>query len=148
GGAVIGMVLAFNLSSFLVRFLGTSGYNESPRVFLDLGLDWRVFGFTAGLALLTCLLFGLAPALKATSAPPARIMNSAGRGMTTSRERFSLRRILVVTQVALSLVLAVGALLFVGSLRNLLTLDAGFQRDGVLIVDVDFTRLNTPLAQR
>jgi putative ABC transport system permease protein len=144
GGAVLGALLARTLSGFLVNFLST----DNSRLFVDLAMDWRVLGFTAGLAALTCLLFGLAPAVKATSAPPARIMSSAGRGLTASRERFSLRRILVVTQVALSLVLVVGALLFVRTLHNLMVLDAGFQRDGILVTDVDFTRLNIPQASR
>ena len=75
-------------------------------------------------------------------------MNTAGRGNTSTRERFFMRRTLAVTQVALSLVLLVGALLFVRTLRNLLTLDAGFQRTGVLAVDVDFARLKIPMDQR
>jgi predicted permease len=69
-------------------------------------------------------------------------MKSDGRGLTASREKFGVRRALVVSQVALSLVLLVGALLFVRSLRNLLTLDAGFREDGVLIAGVDISRLN------
>jgi hypothetical protein len=75
-------------------------------------MDWRVFGFTAGLAVLTCVLVGLAPAIKATRMAPALVISLAGRGLTTTRERFSLRRALVVAQVALSLVLVVSTLLF------------------------------------
>ena len=86
--------------------------------------------------------------MKATSAAPAKIISLAARGLTATRERFSLRRALVVTQVALSLVLLVGALLFVRSLRNILTLDAGFQRDGMVVVDLDYTRLNLPKERR
>ena len=59
-----------------------------------------------------------------------------------SRQRFSLRRALVICQVALSLVLMAGALLFVRSLRNLMTLDAGFNRNGLLITQFDASRLN------
>ena len=143
-GALLGVAVALALSAALVRYLTT----EPGTVFLELTMDWRVLGFTAGLAVLTCVLFGLAPALKATSAGPARIINLAGRGLTATRERFSLRRGLVVTQVSLSLVLLVGALLFVRSLRNILTLDAGFQRDGMVVVDVDFARLNLPPERR
>ena len=116
--------------------------------FLELGMDWRVLGFTAGLAVLTCVLFGLAPALKATSAAPAAIVSLAGRGLTATRERFSLRRGLVVIQVSLSLVLLVGAVLFVRSLRNILTLDAGFQRDGMVVVDIGYAGLNLPPERR
>ena len=144
-GAALGIALARALSAALVRYLTT----EPGTLFLVLATDWRVLGFTAALAFLTCVLFGLAPALKATSAAPAKIISLAGRGLTATRERFSLRRALVVTQVSLSLVLLVGALLFVRSLRNILTLDAGFQRDGMLVVDTDFhTRTSIPPDQR
>src|SRR5689334_8997314 len=66
-GALLGIGLARLLSGFLVRFLST----DSSAVFLDLAMDWRVLGFTTALAVITCLFFGLAPALKATSAAPA-----------------------------------------------------------------------------
>jgi putative ABC transport system permease protein len=75
-------------------------------------------------------------------------LKTGGRGMTAGRERFGLRRILVTTQVALCFVLLVSALLFVRSLRNLLTLDPGFQQNGVLIANVDFTRLGIPVERR
>ena len=67
-------------------------------------------------------------------------MKAGSRGSTDTRERFGMRRALVVAQVALSLVLVVGAVLFVRSLRNLMTLDAGFQQDGVLVVNLDLRR--------
>src|SRR5262249_49752501 len=70
------------------------------------------------------------------------------RGSTDSRERFGLRRGLVVMQVALSLVLVVGALLFVRSLRNLMVLDAGFKQDGVLVVNLDVQGANIPVPAR
>src|SRR6185437_12688097 len=143
-GAILGLGLAGAISRFLVRYLST----QRQQVVLDLATDWRMLAFTAGLAALTCLLFGLTPALRAVRTPPAVAMNTAGRGLTATRERFSTRRILVVCQVALSLVLLVGALLFVRSLHKLLTLDAGFQRTGILVADADFTRLNIPSAQR
>ena len=134
-GAALGAALALVLSRFLVAFLSTS---DKP-VFLDLVPDWRVLGFAAGLAVLTCLLFGLAPAIRATR---TAVMKAGGRGMTASRERFSLRRALVVAQVAFSLVLVAGALLFSRSLGNLMTVDTGFQQEGVLIARINFQRLN------
>jgi predicted permease len=145
-GAALGTLLARMLSSFLVRYL--SGEGDVSHIFVGLVMDWRVLGFTAALAILTCVLVGLAPAIKATGTAPARVMSLGARGMTITRERFGLRRILVVAQVALSLVLVVSALLFSGSLRKLLTLDAGFQREGVLVMDIDFTRLSLPQQQR
>src|SRR6185503_2630150 len=122
---------AQNLSRFLVSFVNTSGNT----VFLNLALDWRVLGFAAGAAALTCLLFGLTPALRATRIEPGAAMKASGRGLTAGRERFSLRRALVVVQVALSLVLVAGALLFSRSLSKLATVDTGFRQDGVLMAD-------------
>jgi putative ABC transport system permease protein len=143
-GSLLGLLLSRGLSGFLVSFLDTTG----DATFLDLSPDWRVLGFTAGLTLLTCLLFGLTPALRAANANPGTVMKSGGRGVTSSRERFGLRRALVVSQVSLSLVLLVSALLFSRSLRNLLNLDAGFARNGVLIAALDFTHLNLPAERR
>jgi predicted permease len=143
-GAALGALLARGLSTFLISFLST----QSDPLFVNLGTDWRVLGFTAGLAMATCVLFGLAPAVRATGVAPGAVLKAAGRGLTAGRDRFGLRRALVVAQVALSLVLLVGALLFVRSLRNLTTLDAGFQRDGIMVLDVDFTSLKISKERR
>src|SRR5579864_6430545 len=115
-GAALGVFLAQNLSQFLVAFLSPEG---SP-LFVELKIDWRVLSFTAGLAALTCVLFGLTPALRAARTTPGAALKAGGRSMTAGRERFGLRRALVASQVALSLVLLVGALLFSRSLRNLM----------------------------
>ena len=64
-------------------------------------------------------------------------MRAGGRGITAGRERFALRRALVTAQVALSLVLLVGALLFVRSLQKLLAVDPGFQPEGLVAVNID-----------
>jgi predicted permease len=135
-GAAVGALLARWLSASLVGFLSS----EANRLFVDLRPDWRVLAFTTGLAVVTCVLFGLAPAVRATHVAPGAAMKSGGRGITASRERFGLRRGLVVVQMALSLVLVVGALLFVGTLRNLLTVDPGFRSDDVLVVSLDLRR--------
>src|ERR1700752_2831567 len=107
-------------------------------------MDWRVLGFATALAVLPTVLFGLAPAFRATRVEPAALLQSGSRGMTGGRERFTLRRVLVVSQVALSVVLLMGALLFTRSLRNLTTLNIGFQQNGILIASVHFTRLHVP----
>jgi len=107
-----------------------------------------VFGFTTALAALTCLLFGLLPALRATAQAPGAAMKSGSRGTTDSRERFGVRRVLVVAQVALSLVLVVGALLFTRSLGKLLALDAGLRQEGVVITSLNLTQLKLPAERR
>ncbi len=136
-GAALGIALARVSSRFLVLFINV----PTDPIFLNISPDWRVLGFTTALAVLTCLLFGLTPALRATHIEPSAAMKAGGRGLSASRERFGLRRFLVVSQVALSLVLLTGALLFVRSLDNLLTVDAGFQENGILIANLDMSRL-------
>jgi putative ABC transport system permease protein len=143
-GAICGGFLAAALSRALIAFITTP---ENP-VFLDMPTDWRVLAFAAGLAVLTTILFGLAPALRAGNVPIGSVLKTDGRGMTAGRKRFRFQRILVASQVALSLVLLAGALLFARSLRNLMTRDPGFKQDGVLVADIDFTRLNLPAEQQ
>jgi predicted permease len=139
-GSALGALLSGLLGDFLVSLLST----QQDQLFLDLSTDWPVLGFTAGMAILTCALFGLTPALRASRVAPTEAMKASGRGLTAGRERFTLRRALVVAQVALSLVLVAGALLFSRSLGKLLAADVGFRQEGVLIAQVDSTRLNLP----
>jgi len=143
-GAVAGVVLATLLNGFLIRLLG----NPRDPLFLNFKPDWHMLAFTIGLTCLNCVLFGLAPALRATRIAPADAMRSAGRSVSTGRRGFGFRQILVVAQVALSLALLAGALLFSGSLRNLYAVDAGFRRDGILAVNLDLSRLKIPVARR
>ena len=143
-GAGLGLFVAQTLSQFLVSFLST----QRSSLFLNVNPDWRVLSFTAAVAILTCVLFGMAPALRATGIAPAEAMKAGNRGLAPARERFGLRQVLVVSQVALSLVLVLGALLFSRSLRNLLTLDAGFRQNDVLIASLDLSRLNLPVEHR
>jgi predicted permease len=139
-GAFLGALLAQWLSRFLVAFLST----DSNQLFIDLKPDWRVLGFTAALAVGTSILFGLTPAIRATRTPLTAALKAGSRGSTDTAERFGLRRALVVVQVALSLVLLVGALLFLGSLRNLITLDPGYEQDGLVTAYLDLRRTGVP----
>ena len=132
-GAGLGVLLAQWLSRTLVAFLST----DAARLVLDLPFSWKLAGFSIGLAVLTCLLFGLAPALRATRMGPGAALKIDARGTTSSRERLLLRRTLVVAQMALSLVLVAGALLFVRTLANLGAVDPGFRQQGVLVAGFD-----------
>jgi len=142
GGAVAGAVLARDGGQFLISAF------RSPigGMYLSLHTDWRVLAFTAGLAILTCGGFGLAPALHSTRGGAAAAIRATGRGLTAGR--LGLRRTFVISQVALSLVLLVGALLFVRSFRNLVVLDAGFQQEGIVQANLDFTQLKLPEGRR
>ena len=143
-GAVAGAVLARTLSRGLVAFLNTANNSIS----LDFKQDWRLFAFLLAVSLMACVLFGLAPALRASRTAPSAAMKTGGQGMTAGRGRLGFRGALVVSQVALSLVLLFSALLFTESLRNLLTDNPGFQAKDVLIAGLDFTRLQIPAERR
>jgi len=139
-GAGIGAWLAQALSRILVAALTT----QNSRVFVDVSGDWRVFTFVALLASAACIVVGLVPAVRATATSPGAAMKAGSRGSTDTRQRQGLRRVLVVAQVALSLVLVVGALLFVRTFRNLMTLDAGFSRDHLFVASLDLRRAGMP----
>jgi putative ABC transport system permease protein len=143
-GAACGGLLAAIVSRSLVAFISTP---NNP-VFLDMPTDWRVLGFVAGLAVLTIIVFGLLPALRSGSVPPGSVLKTAGRTASAGRERFRLQRVLVAAQVALSVMLLAGALLFARSLENLMTRPLGFQQNGVLVANIDFPRLNLSEARR
>jgi putative ABC transport system permease protein len=138
-GAALGAGLAQFLSRGLISFLTTEGDSLQ----LDLSPDWRLLAFTTSVAVLTCVIFGLVPALRASQIEPGAAMKAGGRGLTHT-ERFSFQRFFVIGQIAVSLALLVGALLFVRSFRNLISLDAGFRQNGILLADADFPRLRLP----
>lgn len=143
-GALIGTTLAQALSRVLVAFIGSAG----DPIFLSLSLNLRVLFFTIGLTVIACLFFGVAPALQAARSDPGTIVKGSGRGLTMGRESFVLRRGLIVSQVALSMLLLIVALLFVRTFRNLLTANAGLEQDNVLVADFDFSPLKFAVERR
>ena len=142
-GALAGLVLAKWGSELLVRQLST----QTTRVFLDLSLDWRVLAFTAAVTVATAILFGVAPAWRAARVAPNEALSEQSRGVI-GEGRAGLRNLLVVVQVALSVVLVVAAGLFVRTFTSLATRNIGFDRDPVLIVSVNAQRSETPPAER
>ncbi len=127
GGAVLGVVVAKLSTRLLVGFLD---------IHLDLTLDGRVLAFTAGIAILTGVLVGLMPAWRGTRVQPQFAMKAQGHGVIQG-SKFRLGKALVTLQVALSVLLVVGAGLMLSTFWNLASLDAGFQPDQVLLVAVD-----------
>ena len=106
---------------------------------LDVALNWRLVAFTFGVSLLTGVAFGLMPALRLSRHDLADSIKSGGR-VVGSRERLGslpLGKVLVVAQVALSLTLLVGALLFLRTVQNLLRVDTGFDRERVVTARFD-----------
>jgi predicted permease len=132
-GAAVGVLFARWGSAMLVSALSRGPFPIS----LDLGLDGRVLAFTLLVALATGVLFGLAPAWRSTRVDPQLALKANGRGVVEGHNRFTIGKALVVGQIALSLVLVIGAGLLLGTFRKLTTLDPGFNRDGVLIVSIN-----------
>jgi putative ABC transport system permease protein len=143
-GAVLAAWLAGSVSTTLVRILDAG----SNTIVLDLSADWRVLTFTWLVAMLTCVLSGLAPAWRAANVSTISLLSGGGRGLTASRSRVGLRQALVVAQVALSLVLLAGALLFARSLSNLMRQDLGLLPDGLTIAYVDMSGMRVPVEKR
>jgi predicted permease len=103
---------------------------------LDVSLNLRLLAFTFAVSLGTALLFGTLPAVRATRIELSNSLKM-GRGTITFGARTPLARALVISQVALSLVLTVGAFLFLRTLKNLSRVDTGFNRENVLSLDID-----------
>jgi predicted permease len=140
-GAAVGLLFAAWASRVVVASLSTP---DTP-VSLDLPLDWRLLAVTALVTTITALMFGTGPALRASRAAPIEALKQQGRGGAGRQGRTGL---LVVFQVALSLVLLVTAGLFLSTFRRLATLPLGFETGRVLVVDVDTARAHADNASR
>jgi predicted permease len=139
-GAALGIIFASWGSQLLLNLISDGIRADGPwaRATLDIAPNWRVFAFTSLIAAATSLLVGLAPAFRATRESPARVMNLSSTRLLGPRGR--LGGALVTVQVAISLVLLIGAGLFVSTLQNLRTYDRGFRHENVLFVGVDARR--------
>ncbi len=134
--ALLGGALGLVVARWTVRLLLGLISGDSPLP-LDVALDLRVLGFTVAASLLTALAFGLAPALQATGVEIGSSLTRRIGGAGGPRRGGRLRRVLVVSQVAVTLFLLVGAGLFLRSLSNLRSQDPGFRTDGLLLVEID-----------
>lgn len=133
-GGLAGLALARWGGQALLR-MGSSGPNPVP---LALPMDWTFLGFTLTLSLVTGVLFGLVPALRFSRSDVGHGLNAGGRVVNASGRSggFPWSKALVVAQMALSLALLVGAMLFLKTFRNLLAVDTGFERN--LVVSARF----------
>jgi putative ABC transport system permease protein len=129
----------------LIVAANTSGPSAIPRA-QEIGLDWRVVIFTTAISLLTGLLFGLAPAWQASKIALSETLKEAGRGGSGGPGQHRLRGALVSAEVALSLVLLIGAGLMLKSFYNLQQVNPGFQSDHLLTLRIALpqARYSTP----
>ena len=136
-GAAFGLVLAWWGSHALLTLAGGKGGYS-----LDLGLDVPVLVFTLAVSVGAVVLFGLAPALRAAGVDLASTIRAgatsiAGGALAARGQRAPLGKLLIVGQVALSIVLLIGAAMLVRSLRNVVNVDTGLDREHLIIADID-----------
>jgi predicted permease len=132
-GGILGSALAF---CGLKTLLAMSDLNDfGPRV-LDFSLDGRMLVFTIAVTLLTGLSFGIAPSWQASKPNMNELLKDAGRGSTDGRRRRQVRSTLVVIEIALAMVLLVGAGLMIRSLLRMQQVDLGFNQNQALTVSI------------
>ena len=138
-GTIVGSAVALWGSRLLVRELSSS---INP-VALDLAIDWRMAAFTASVTVVTAVVFGTAPAFHATRATPLEALKEHGRTtppITWAARGAGVSSLVLSLQVALSLVLVVGAGLFVKTFGRLAHVPLGFDADRILVVSVETAR--------
>ncbi len=141
-GAALGLVCAAWTVGGLLGIVSSAG-----PLGVTGSLDWRVFAFTFALALVTGVVFGLVPAWQATSPRLANTLKEQAANVSAGAGHVRLRKVLVVSQFALSLLLLIAATLFTRSLNNLRNVDLGFRRESLLAFDLD-PELNAYSAER
>ena len=145
--AVLGTVLALVLAWWGVSVIKTAIPDGVPRV-SEIAIDLRVLGAAALIALVTGMLFGIVPAFQLSRPDLTQALKEGARGASAGRGAARLRSMLVVVEVALAVVLLVGAALFIGSFRTLMHIDPGFNPDHVLTASLqprfDQRAANTP----
>jgi putative ABC transport system permease protein len=150
-GAALGLLIASWTARLLVRQLSTtvpsSGSGTIGRVFVDVSIDGRVLAFTMAITVITALVFGLVPALRASRVAPLDALVDR-RSSGPRRRRVGPADVFIVSQVAISLIVVVAAGLFTRTLAALETRPLGFDRDGILVATVDAQRAGMDPAQR
>jgi putative ABC transport system permease protein len=133
--SVVGTAMAVMLASWTVQVLRSAMPEGVPRV-ATIALDLRVLAAAACLSLVTGVLFGIVPALQLSKLDLTNSLKDGTHGASAGRGRRRLRGMLVVAEVALAVVLLVGAGLFIGSFIALMRIDPGFNPDRVLTIDI------------
>src|SRR5262249_732319 len=145
--ALIAGTLGFGLSLAATRSLASLAQGNIPQG-VPIGVDARVLLFTLIISLLTGIVFGIFPALQLSRTDVNSTLRDEGRGSTGSRTHAQLKGLLVVGQVALSLLLLIGASLLVRSFGKLLSVDPGFDPHNVLTMNVSLPTIKYAEAEK
>ncbi len=144
--AVIGGMLGVLLAMWSTDFLLSISPVRFP-AFVHIGIDMRVLAFSLAISALTGVIFGLAPAIQASSPNLHETLKDGSRAATESKRAARLRASLVVSEVALAMVLLIGAGLMIRSFERLQALDPGFEGDRLLTMEMSLPRSNYNRAQ-
>jgi predicted permease len=133
-GGLVGLLIAPWLISLLVN---TQSRLDLARTVLAGGIDRRVLAFTALTTLVAGVIFGIFPALQSSRAELAPVLKEEGGSSGQRERRFTFRSLLVVSQLALAIVVLIGAGLCIKSFRNLLAIDPGYKAETLLVVPLE-----------
>jgi putative ABC transport system permease protein len=142
-GGAQGLLLAWGGVAILARI----GHTGIPRLG-EARLDWRLFLFALGASVATGILFGLAPAILASGSTLNTALVEEGRGRTTARSGRLLRHALVVSEVALAVLVLIGATLLIRSFARLRAVDLGFQPSGLVTLRLPLAGVRNTAAER
>lgn len=131
-GGVLGLMLSFWLSDLILHLAPVLPY----RLVLNTQMDWTVILFTLGLSLLAGIVFGLMPALQTSNPDLIPALKGEESSLRSGKKRFTLRNVLVVAQVVLSLVVLISAGLFIRSFQNAQAFDPGFSAGNAVAMTV------------
>ena len=141
--SIVGGVVGLGVASVMLKALVALNAGSIPRI-VEVSMDLRVLGFTFGVALATGILFGALPALRAARANPRDALAAGGVKSSMSHKGLRAQRTLVIAEVALALMLLVGAGLMIRSFDRLLDVDPGFRPAEVLALDVTMSPSTYP----
>jgi macrolide transport system ATP-binding/permease protein len=131
-GGAAGLLVTQWTAGLLPKFIP-----DNEAINLDLSIDWRVLAFTLGISVLTGMLFGLTPALQATRLNLLSSLKADSKIYGQKRRRIGLRDVLVISQLAMSMVLLICAALFVRSLQQAVSFDPGFAAQNILVASME-----------
>ncbi|HXW99947.1 MAG TPA: ABC transporter permease [Candidatus Acidoferrales bacterium] len=133
--ALVAGILGIGLSWMATRALLAWGASQLPPG-IPIGMDYRVLLFTLVISIFAGIIFGTIPALQLARSDPNSSLRDQGRGLSVSRSHAQMKNLLVVSQVALSLLLVIGSGLLLRSFVRLLRVDPGFDARNVLTMDI------------
>jgi predicted permease len=135
-GGGLGLLLALWFGDLLMAFYPVLDFNTVEPAY-DLSLDWRVISFSLAVSLITGLVFGLVPALQASKPDLVPTLKGEAGSALRGPRRLGLSNVLVIAQVALSLVLLITAGLFIRSVQNAQQIDPGFDTKNIILASTD-----------